>query len=82
MTNGAALPFVVPMTCLNGYFEDVYTDSLGKALVEAPGGAICGLGFFGINKFGWTEHAEYVADERLARSESDDAEKRRWQPKS
>ncbi len=38
LTNGAALPFVVSMTCLNGYFEDVYTESLAKALMKAPGG--------------------------------------------
>ena len=38
MTNGAALPFVVSMTCLNGYFEDVYSESLAKALMKSPGG--------------------------------------------
>ena len=26
------------MTCLNGYFQDVYTFGLAKALLEAPGG--------------------------------------------
>jgi hypothetical protein len=38
LTNGSMLPFVVSMTCLNGYFQDVYADSLAKALIKAPGG--------------------------------------------
>jgi len=38
LTNGSATPFVISMTCLNGYFQDVYTFSLAKALLEAPGG--------------------------------------------
>jgi hypothetical protein len=28
------------MTCLNGFHHDLYTTSLGKALVLAPGGAV------------------------------------------
>lgn len=38
LTNGAMVPFVVDMTCLNGYFQDVYETALAKALMEAPGG--------------------------------------------
>ena len=34
-------PFVVGMTCLNGYFHDLWTESLAEALMKAPnGGAI------------------------------------------
>ncbi|HEX2061289.1 MAG TPA: C25 family cysteine peptidase, partial [Thermoanaerobaculia bacterium] len=39
--NGTRLPFVMGMTCLNAFFHDVYSTSLGEALVHAPaGGAI------------------------------------------
>jgi hypothetical protein len=38
LTNGSKVPFVVSMTCLNGYFQDVYGTALAKALIEAPGG--------------------------------------------
>jgi uncharacterized repeat protein (TIGR01451 family) len=39
--NGSRLPFAVLMNCLNGYFHDLYTQSLAEALLEAPsGGAI------------------------------------------
>jgi len=35
------LPFVVSMTCLNGFFQDVYSDSLAEALLKAKqGGAV------------------------------------------
>ncbi|HTG15931.1 MAG TPA: C25 family cysteine peptidase, partial [Blastocatellia bacterium] len=37
-TNGLAL--FNAMTCLNGFFHDVSVDSLGEALLKAPGGAI------------------------------------------
>ena len=41
LTNGDKLPFVVGMTCLNGYFHDLWTESLAEALMKAPsGGAI------------------------------------------
>ncbi len=33
-------PFFVMMTCLNGFFIDVTTDSLAEALMKAEGGAI------------------------------------------
>jgi hypothetical protein len=38
LTNGSMVPFVVSMTCLNGYFQDVYGTALAKALMNAPGG--------------------------------------------
>jgi len=38
LTNGQSTPFVLSMTCLNGYFQDVYTTALAKALLKAPGG--------------------------------------------
>jgi hypothetical protein len=28
------------MTCLNGYFHDIYTDSLAETLQRAPNGAV------------------------------------------
>ena len=41
MTNGSQTPFLISMTCMNGYFQDVYTVSLAKAIVLAPaGGAV------------------------------------------
>jgi hypothetical protein len=41
LTNGLRLPFVITMTCLNGYFIDVYTESLAEALLKAKqGGAV------------------------------------------
>ncbi|MEA2336164.1 MAG: hypothetical protein QOE82_171 [Thermoanaerobaculia bacterium] len=33
-------PIVVAMTCLNGYFHDVYSDSLAEALQRSPNGAV------------------------------------------
>jgi hypothetical protein len=38
LTNGARLPFVLSMTCLNGLFHDLYTESLAEALLKAPKG--------------------------------------------
>jgi len=40
LTNGDKLPFVVTMNCLNGYFHDVYSESLAEALLRAPNGAV------------------------------------------
>jgi len=41
LTNGDKLPFVVTMNCLNGYFHDLFSESLGEALLKnANGGAI------------------------------------------
>ena len=38
LINGLKAPVVIAMTCLNGYFQDVYTNSLAEALMNAPGG--------------------------------------------
>jgi hypothetical protein len=41
LTNGSKLPFVVAMNCLNGFFHDVYSESLATALMISPnGGAV------------------------------------------
>jgi hypothetical protein len=41
LVNGLRLPFFVSMTCLNGFFHDVGTESLAEALLKAKqGGAI------------------------------------------
>ncbi|HEY0160459.1 MAG TPA: C25 family cysteine peptidase, partial [Thermoanaerobaculia bacterium] len=39
--NGAKLPIVASMTCLTGYFHDVFSTSLAEALLTSPnGGAV------------------------------------------
>ena len=41
LNNGGRLPFVVAMNCLNGFFHDVYTQSLASALMlSRNGGAV------------------------------------------
>lgn len=41
LQNANRLPFVAAMTCLNNYFHDLFTFSLGEALLTAPnGGAV------------------------------------------
>jgi hypothetical protein len=41
LRNGARLPFVVSMTCLTGFFNDVYTESIAEALLKTDtGGAV------------------------------------------
>ncbi|MGA8035809.1 MAG: C25 family cysteine peptidase [Candidatus Acidiferrales bacterium] len=41
LTNGSRLPVYVLMDCLNGFFHDVYDESLSTALMLAPnGGAV------------------------------------------
>ncbi|HWW61811.1 MAG TPA: C25 family cysteine peptidase, partial [Thermoanaerobaculia bacterium] len=41
LQNGNRLPVVIGMTCLNAYFHDLYSISLGEALLNAPnGGAV------------------------------------------
>jgi hypothetical protein len=41
LTNGTALPIVSPMTCFNGYFVELYYETLAEALLRAPaGGAV------------------------------------------
>ncbi|PYP86428.1 MAG: hypothetical protein DMF61_13160 [Blastocatellia bacterium AA13] len=43
MTNGGRLPLFIVMDCLNGFFHDVYTESLGEALLKAPNGGAVGV---------------------------------------
>lgn len=41
LTNGSHLPMFIIMNCLNGYFHDVYTQSLAESLMLVPnGGAV------------------------------------------
>jgi uncharacterized repeat protein (TIGR01451 family) len=41
LNNGTKLPFVIAMNCLNGFFHDVYTESLATALMlSRNGGAV------------------------------------------
>jgi len=41
LINGWRLPFFITMTCFNGMFHDVYTESLSEALLKAEqGGAV------------------------------------------
>lgn len=43
LTNGSRLPFVVSMNCLNGYFHDLFTESLAEALLKNPNGGAIGV---------------------------------------
>jgi hypothetical protein len=43
LINGLRLPFFVNMTCLNGYFQDPYSETLGEALLKAPQGGAIGV---------------------------------------
>jgi uncharacterized repeat protein (TIGR01451 family) len=43
LTNGKKLPFVVAMNCLNGYYHDLFTDSLGEVLLRNPNGGAIGV---------------------------------------
>jgi hypothetical protein len=43
LTNGTRLPLMVAMNCLNGYFNDIYTESLAEALMKAPNGGAVGV---------------------------------------
>jgi len=57
-------PFVVSMTCLNGFFHDAQQESLGEALLEGPGGAVAVWASSGL-----TESASQVSiDEALVRA--------------
>jgi hypothetical protein len=41
LVNGLRLPFVIAMTCLNGFFQDVYYETLAESLLKARrGGAV------------------------------------------
>jgi len=38
LTNGDRLPIVVALNCLNGMFDDIYSESLAEALLKSAGG--------------------------------------------
>ncbi len=38
LENSPRLPVVLSMTCLNGYFHDLYTESVAEALIRTPQG--------------------------------------------
>ena len=40
LTNTSRLSTFVMMTCMNGYFQNAYVDSLSEALMRTPGGAV------------------------------------------
>jgi len=51
LTNGSQLPVFLIMDCLNGFFQDVYSESLGVTLLLAPnGGAVAVLASSGLNQ--------------------------------
>jgi uncharacterized repeat protein (TIGR01451 family) len=43
LTNGDKLPFVVTMNCLNGYFHDLWAESMAEALIKNPSGGAIGV---------------------------------------
>jgi hypothetical protein len=62
LTNGNRLPLFVSMTCLNGYFHDLYTESLAEALLKAPnGGAVAAWASSGLTEPG----AQSMMDRQL-----------------
>jgi hypothetical protein len=51
LTNGARLPVFLTMNCLNGYFQDVYTQSLAETLLlSSNGGAVAVWASSGLNQ--------------------------------
>jgi hypothetical protein len=40
LTNGEKLPLFIMMNCLNGFYHDVWSESLAESLMKAPGGAV------------------------------------------
>lgn len=49
LANGERLPFVIAASCLNGFFQDLYVDSIAEQLTLAPnGGAIGTFAFSGM----------------------------------
>lgn len=65
LKNGNRLPFVVAMTCLNGYFHDVSSTSLAEALLAAPNGGA--IGVFASSSV-TDAHAQGPANEELVRA--------------
>jgi hypothetical protein len=51
LTNGSQLPVFLVMNCLNGFFQDVFGQPLGVALLLAPnGGGVAVLASSGLNQ--------------------------------
>ena len=51
LTNGSQLPVFLTMDCLNGFFQDVYSQPLSVTLLLAPnGGAVAVLASSGLNQ--------------------------------
>lgn len=51
LTNGSQLPVFLIMDCLNGFFQDVYSQPLGVSLLLAPnGGGAAVLASSGLNQ--------------------------------
>jgi hypothetical protein len=51
LTNSSQLPVFLIMNCLNGFFQDVYSQPLGVTLLLAPnGGAVAVLASTGLNQ--------------------------------
>lgn len=51
LNNDERLPVFVVMTCLNGFFQDVYAQPLGVTLMLVPkGGAVAVLASSGLNQ--------------------------------
>ena len=65
LTNGNRLPVYVLMDCLNGFFHDVYAESLSTSLILAPnGGAVAVWASSGFT----TEPPQAVLDENFLRA--------------
>jgi len=65
LTNGGRLPVFLLMDCLNGFFHDVYAESLSTSLMLAPnGGAVAVWASSGFT----TEPPQAVMDQALLRS--------------
>jgi hypothetical protein len=53
LLNGLQLPLFVNMTCLNGFFQAPYADSMAEGLLKAQGGrSHCHLGLVGYDRTG------------------------------
>ena len=64
LSNGVRLSFLVSMTCLNGMFHDVYTESLAEAVLKAEqGGAVAVWASSGLTEPG----GQAVMDQELVR---------------
>jgi len=56
LTNAYRLPFIVSMTCLNGFFQTPYGDTLAEALIRAKGGGAVAV---------WTSSGLTVPDKQV-----------------